>query len=136
MTRDWWAGWKTRLAACLVAVLLAALLGALLAGLFTQLTPTFLAGHAATPSPGPTLGPATMTAPPLHVPAGWTQVLPGFILSDFSHYNTLVPSAVKPGRVAACALPPHPWPVSVEPVFVLSDDGGRTWQQRAMLPAW
>ena len=127
MERAWWAGWKARLAVCLVAVLL----GALLAGLFMWLTTSpFLAGRTATPSPGATLGPTPLAAPAIHVPAGWTQVLPGLIVSDFSEYNTLVQSAVMPDRIAACALPPRAWPVTAVPVFVLSDDGGRTWQQR------
>jgi hypothetical protein len=43
--------------------------------------------------------------------------------------NTLMTSPARPSRVAACALPPHPWPEMVAPVFVLTDDGGRTWQQ-------
>ncbi|MGO8948160.1 MAG: WD40/YVTN/BNR-like repeat-containing protein [Ktedonobacterales bacterium] len=126
MERAWWAGWKARLAVCLVAVLV----GALLAGLLMGVTPPFLASRAATPSTGPSPEPSTPPAPPLHVPAGWTQVLPGLILSDFSEFNTLVQSAVRPGRIAACALPPRPWPVTAVPVLVLSDDGGRTWQQR------
>jgi hypothetical protein len=57
-------------------------------------------------------------------------VLPGLVLSDTSHFDTLVSNAVQPGRIAACALPPHTWPVMVAPVFVITDDGGRTWQQR------
>jgi len=59
-------------------------------------------------------------------------VLPGLTVSDFGHFNTLVTSAAKPGRVAACGLPPHSWPQNVAPMFVVSDDGGRTWQQRAL----
>jgi hypothetical protein len=122
----WWTSWKARLAVCLVAVLL----GALLAGLLMRLTPPSVAGSAATPAPGATLGLSPLPTPLVYVPAGWTQVLPGLILSDFGHFNTLVSSAVQPGRLAACALPPHSWPVSVAPVFVMTDDGGRTWQQR------
>jgi photosystem II stability/assembly factor-like uncharacterized protein len=59
-------------------------------------------------------------------------VLPGLVVSDFGHYDTLVTSAAKPDRVAACALPPHSWPVMVAPQFVLSEDGGRTWEQQAV----
>src|SRR5262249_51392368 len=75
------------------------------------------------PGAGRTASPTRATAAlPLVVPGGWTQVLPGLILSDFSHFNTLVISAAKPGRIAACALPPHAWPVTVAPVLVVSDD--------------
>ncbi len=38
----------------------------------------------------------------------------------------IVASAARPGRVAACALPPANQ--SGTPVFALSDDSGRTWQ--------
>jgi len=96
----------------------------------TLATPPLCAGRAGTPTPGATPGPCPLATPAVHLPAGWTLALPGLILSDFSHFNTLVSSAVQPGRIAACALPPHTWPVSVAPVFVITDDGGRTWQRR------
>lgn len=97
-------------------------------GAGTQATLAPCAGR----TPSPNRAPCHAAAPPLIVPAGWTQVLPGLILSDTSHFNTLMTSAAKPGRVAACALPPHPWPAMAAPVFVVSDDGGRTWQRRAI----
>ena len=59
-------------------------------------------------------------------------MLPGLILSDFSHFDTLVTNPAQSGRIAACAMPPHPWPKMASPIFVISDDGGRTWQQRAI----
>jgi hypothetical protein len=131
MERQWWGSWKVRLAVGLVTVGLVtvALVAALLSVPLTQRAPSHLAGRTGTPTAEPTAAP---TSPGLLVPAGWKQVLPGLVLSDFGHFNTLVTSAVKPSRVAACALPPHPWPVSVAPVFVLSDDGGRTWHQQAL----
>jgi hypothetical protein len=128
MERHWWGGWKARLAMGLVVV---GLVATLLSALLTHVTPPHLARRTASPTAAPTAAPPP---PGLLVPAGWKQVLPGLVVSDFGHFNTLVTSAVKPNRVAACALPPHPWPVSVAPVFVLSDDGGRTWRL-APLPA-
>jgi photosystem II stability/assembly factor-like uncharacterized protein len=128
MERRWWGGWKAGTAAGLVAaVVVAALLGVLL----TRLSPSPRARRTAPPTAAPTAAPTPLG---LHVPAGWKPVLPGLVVSDFSHLNTLVTSAAKPGRVAACALPPHGWPVSVAPVFVRSDDGGRTWQHQAVPP--
>jgi hypothetical protein len=126
MERHWWGGWKARLAMGLVVV---GLVATLLSALLTHVTPPHLARRTASPTAAPTAAPPP---PGLLVPAGWKQALPGLVVSDFGHFNTLVTSAVKPNRVAACALPPHPWPVSVAPVFVLSDDGGRTWQQQAV----
>jgi len=127
MERPWWSSWKARLAAGLVAAgLVATLLGVLL----VPRTPVPLASRATSPLATLTVSPSgTPTAANLLVPPGWKQVLPGLVVSDFAHYNTLLTSAAKPGRVAACASPPHPWPVMVAPQFVLSDDGGRTWEQ-------
>src|SRR5262245_39957812 len=128
MERRWWGGWKARPVAGLVAaVLVVALLSVFLAP--RPLAP--VAPHPTSPL-ATTATTATPASPNLVVPAGWKQALRGLVVSDFGHYNTLVTSAAKPSRVAACALPPHPWPVMAPPQFVLSDDGGRTWQQQAL----
>jgi hypothetical protein len=126
MERRWWGGWKAQLAAGLVSVgLVAILLGIALAPRLRSP----LAPHIASPLATLTVSPSGVSAAPnLVVPAGWKPTLPGLVVSDFGHVNTLVTSAAKPSRVAACALPPHPWPVMVAPQFALSDDGGRTWQ--------
>jgi len=129
MARPWWSGWKARLVAGLLAAgLVATLLGVLL----VPRTPFPLAIRSSATSPLATLTASASGAPTtsnLLVPPEWKQVLPGLVVSDFGHFNTLLTSATKPGRVAACALPPHSWPVMAPPQFVLSDDGGRTWQQ-------
>lgn len=129
MERPKWGGWRVRLTAGFVAVLLGALVAVLLSSLLAQFAPSHRSGLTSSTTPAPT-GLATTSG--LFVPAGWKQVLPGLILSDFSHPDALVASPAQPGRVAACALPPHPWPEMRAPLFVLSDDGGRTWQQWAI----
>ena len=125
-----WGGWKLRLTAGLVAALLGRTGGrAAVRPGSHNFAPSHRTGYTASPTPGPT---GVATSPGLVVPAGWKQALPGLILSDFSHYDTLVTSTAQPGRIAACAMPPHPWPKMAPPIFVISDDGGRTWQQRAI----
>jgi hypothetical protein len=132
MERRWWGGWKARLAVGLLAAgLIVTLLGVVL--MSRTPFPATSRAHATSPLATLTVSPSGLPAAPNPlVPPGWTQVLPGLVVSDFAHYNTLLTSAAKPGRVAACALPPHSWPVMVAPQFVLSDDGGRTWEQRAL----
>lgn len=131
MERHTRGGWKVGLKPGLVAALLGMLVAVLLSGLLTRGAPSHRTGHRASLTPGPTAA-MEVSAPGLTVPASWKQVLPGLILSDFSHYNTLVTSAQQPDRVAACGMPSHPWPQMVAPTFVLSVDGGRTWEQQAI----
>lgn len=123
--------WKVGLMAVLVAGLVGMLVAALLPRLLTWDAPSSRTDHRTALTPGPTTA-TGIFAPGLTVPASWKRVLPGLILSDFSHYDTLITSAQQTDRVAACALPSHPWPQMAPPTFVLSDDGGRTWEQRAI----
>jgi hypothetical protein len=109
MERHTRGGWKIGLTVVLVAALLGVLVAALLPGLLTWGATFHRNGHGTSLTPGPTAATGVF-ASGLTVPANWKQVLPGLILSDFSHYNTLVTSAQQTDRVVACALPPRRWP--------------------------
>src|SRR5262245_62455219 len=113
MERRWWGGWKVKLAAGLVSVgLVATVLGIALVPRIRSPLATRASSPLATLAVSPSGAPAAQN---LVVPAGWKQALPGLVVSDFGHFNTLVTSAAKPSRVAAYGLPPHPWPVMVAP---------------------
>lgn len=101
------------------AVLLLTLTLALTAGCALS-TPSSHRRQTVTPSPPP-----YATAIPL--PRGWRQTLSGFRLTDEIGAHGLVSSPTKPGRAAACLLPPSPATTAV-PRFALTDDMGAYWR--------
>ena len=64
-------------------------------------------------------------------PAGWRRVLNGQTFSDSTAANGMAVSHARLAQLAACALPVNP--SGGRPVFLLSNDGGRTWQSHAIL---
>ena len=63
-------------------------------------------------------------------PAGWRRMLNGQALTDSTAENSMAVSPARPNRLAACALPNTS--SGAQPVFLLSDDEGRTWQSHAL----
>jgi hypothetical protein len=93
-------------------------------------------GDAATPSPtrqaqslGLPIGSVDSSPPPV----GWQRWLNGVRFAD-AISTGLAASGARPGRLAGCALPAGS-DTSAIPVFVLSEDSGRTWQARRITGA-
>ena len=92
----------------------------------------------ASKTPGPDYG-ATATpygqraVPTLALtpPPGWSPVLSGLQFTNTSTHGALVASAARPGRVIGCGMS-TPIYQPTPPIFVLSNDGGQTWQTRTI----
>ena len=85
--------------------------------------------------PGATMnadGQHAVPTPTLTPPSGWSQVLPQLQFTNTSTHGALVVSAAQPSRVVGCGMPtPNDQP-AIPPSFVLSNDGGVTWQIHAI----
>jgi BNR/Asp-box repeat protein len=111
-----------RLTAYALGVLLLAGCGRVLAT-----GPSMAPGATATP-----YGQTTKPTPAVTPPPGWSAVLPGLQLINTSTRGGLVVSAAQAGRVIGCGMRTPVSQPATPPTFLLSDDGGKTWQTRAI----
>jgi hypothetical protein len=82
------------------------------------------------------LTPGALDATP--PPSGWYRVLNGQTFIGDSTVLGLAVSAARPSRLAGCALPVYAHSGTkpdFQPVFLLSDDQGRSWQKRHIIGA-
>jgi photosystem II stability/assembly factor-like uncharacterized protein len=79
---------------------------------------------------------AVPPTPTLTPPPGWSAILSGLDFTNDSTQDALVASAAQPGRIIGCGTR-TPMYDPTPPHFVLSNDGGQTWQSRTIpnLPA-
>jgi hypothetical protein len=77
-------------------------------------------------------GQITISTPALTPPPDWSAVLPGLQLTNSSTQGGLVVSTAQPGRVIGCAMRTPMSQPATPPTFVLSEDGGNTWQTHAI----
>lgn len=96
-------------------------------GRIGEATPTVSPWETLTPH-----GQVAISTPALTPPSGWSAVLPGLQLTTTSTHGGLVASTARPGRVIGCAMSTPIYQPATPPTFVLSDDGGKTWQTRAI----
>ena len=92
-------------------------------------------GSGAGATPGGTATPPgqiTVPTPVLTPPPGWSAILPGLQFANASTLGGLAASAARPGRVIGCGMRVPINQPAVPPAFELSDDGGKTWQARAI----
>jgi hypothetical protein len=115
------------LASCTLGVLLLAGCGRVMAA-----SSSVTSGATATP-----YGQKPIPTPALTPPPGWSAVLHGLQLINTSTHGGLAVSAAQPGRVIGCGMSTPIYHPATPPTFVLSNDGGQTWQVRAIphLPA-
>jgi hypothetical protein len=119
---------RLRLAWCTLGLLLLAGCGqgAGAAGSAASATPRHDYGATATP-----YGQQALPTPALAPPPGWSLILSGLQFINTSTQGALVASAAQPGRVIGCGMR-TPIYDPTPPSFVLSSDGGQTWQTRTI----